>query len=48
MKRKRRPSMSLLGLLHLLREQSGINVWHPAFDKKRRSPIARPIDNMPP
>lgn len=25
-KRKRRPSMSLLGLLHLLWEQSGINV----------------------
>lgn len=37
-KRKRRPSMSLLGLLHLLWEQSGINVWHPAFDKKKRSP----------
>jgi len=30
--------MSLLGLLHLLSEQSGINVWHPAFDKKKRSP----------
>ncbi|WP_346460505.1 DUF1173 family protein [Pantoea agglomerans] len=37
-KRKRRPSMSFLGLLHLLWEQSGINVWHPAFDKKKRSP----------
>ena len=37
-KRKRRPSMSLLGLLHLLWEQSGINVWHPAFDKKKRTP----------
>ncbi|MBW1216267.1 DUF1173 family protein [Pantoea allii] len=37
-KRKRRPSMSLLGLLHLLWEQSGINVCHPAFDKKKRSP----------
>lgn len=33
-KRKRQPSMSLLGLLHLLWEQSGINIWHPAFDKK--------------
>ncbi len=30
--------MSLLGLLHLLWEQSGINVWHPAFDKKKRTP----------
>ncbi|MGC0914855.1 DUF1173 family protein [Pantoea agglomerans] len=38
LKRKRRPSMSLLGLLHLLWEQSGINVWHPAFDKKKRTP----------
>jgi len=37
-KHKRRPSMSLLGLLHLLWEQPGINVWHPAFDKKKRSP----------
>ena len=37
-KRKRRPSMRLLGLLHLLWEQSGINVWHPAFDKKKRTP----------
>ncbi|WP_420704455.1 DUF1173 family protein [Pantoea ananatis] len=37
-KRKRRPSMHLLGLLHLLWEQSGINVWHPAFDKKKRTP----------
>jgi len=34
-KRKRRPSMTLLGLLHLLWEQSGINVWHPAFGKNR-------------
>jgi len=30
--------MSQLGLLHLLWEQSGINVWHPAFDKKKRTP----------
>ena len=37
-KRKRRPSMRLLGLLHLLWEQSDINVWHPAFDKKKRTP----------
>lgn len=37
-KRKRRPAMSLLGLMHLLWEQSGINVWHPAFDKKKRTP----------
>ncbi|WP_262390947.1 DUF1173 domain-containing protein [Pantoea alfalfae] len=36
-KRKRRPSMSLLELLHLLWEQSGINVWHPV-DKKKRTP----------
>lgn len=31
-KRRRQPSMHLLGLLHLLWEQSGINIWHPAFD----------------
>lgn len=37
-KRTRRSSMRLLGLLHLLWEQSGINVWHPAFDKKKRTP----------
>lgn len=37
-KRKRRPSTSLLRLLHLLWEQSDINVWHPAFDKKKRPP----------
>lgn len=37
-RRRRQPSMRLLGLLHLLWEQSGINVWHPAFDKKKRSP----------
>ncbi|MGC1072813.1 DUF1173 family protein [Pantoea agglomerans] len=30
--------MRLLGLLHLLWEQSGINVWHPAFDRKKRYP----------
>nr|WP_264704745.1 DUF1173 domain-containing protein [Erwinia oleae] len=35
-KRRRQPSMRLLGLLHLLWEQSGINVWHPAFDRKKR------------
>ena len=38
-KRKRRPSMSLLGLLHLLWEQSGINVWHP-LSIKRNVPLA--------
>lgn len=37
-KRRRQPSMRLLGLLHLLWEQSGINVWHPAFDRKKRYP----------
>lgn len=37
-RRRRQPSMRLLGLLHLLWEQSGINVWHPSFDKKKRSP----------
>ncbi|KAA6093795.1 DUF1173 domain-containing protein [Pantoea sp. B_9] len=37
-RRRRQPSMRLPGLLHLLWEQSGINVWHPAFDKKKRSP----------
>ncbi len=36
--RRRQPSMRLLGLLHLLWEQSGINVWHPAFDRKKRYP----------
>lgn len=36
-KRKRRPAMSLLGLLHLMWEQSGINVWHPI---KRNAPLA--------
>lgn len=37
-KRHRHPSMKLTGLLHLLWEQSGINFWHPAFDKKKRNP----------
>ncbi|MDU4749001.1 hypothetical protein FHW04_003817 [Pantoea sp. AN62] len=37
-KRRRQPSMRLLGLLHLLWEQSGINVWYPAFDRKKRYP----------
>ncbi|RRW59179.1 DUF1173 family protein, partial [Pantoea dispersa] len=37
-KRRRQPSMRLLGLLHLIWEQSGINVWHPAFDRKKRYP----------
>ncbi|WP_242455723.1 DUF1173 family protein [Pantoea agglomerans] len=30
--------MRLLGLLHLLWELSGINVWHPGFDRKKRYP----------
>lgn len=37
-KQRRQPSMRLLGLLHLLWEQSAINVWHPAFDRKKRYP----------
>lgn len=37
-KRRRQPSMRPLGLLHLLWEQSGINVWYPAFDRKKRYP----------
>lgn len=37
-KRHRQPSMRLLGLLHLLWEQSGINIWHPAFDRRSRNP----------
>ncbi|HBL7007469.1 DUF1173 family protein [Citrobacter sp. RHB35-C17] len=37
-RRRRHPSMQLAGLLHLLWERSGINVWHPAFDKKKRTP----------
>ena len=37
-RRRRQPSMRLLGLLHLLWEQSGINVWYPAFDRKKRYP----------
>lgn len=36
-KRRRHPSMELTGFLHLLWERSGINIWHPAFDKKKRS-----------
>ena len=37
-KQRRQCSMRLLGLLHLLWEQSGINVWHHAFDRKKRYP----------
>lgn len=37
-KRRRQPSMQLLGLLHLLWERAGINVWHPAFDRRSRTP----------
>ncbi|MDE1186171.1 MAG: DUF1173 family protein [Pantoea sp.] len=36
-KRRKQSSMQLTGLLHLLWEQSGINVWHPAFDRKKRN-----------
>ncbi|MFT4273108.1 MAG: DUF1173 family protein [Pantoea sp.] len=31
----RLPSMQLLGLLHFLWEQSGINLWQPVFDRSR-------------
>lgn len=34
----RRPSMSMLGLLHFIWEQAGINVWHPAFTGRRSVP----------
>lgn len=34
----RRPSMSMLGLMHFIWEQAGINVWHPAFSGKRSVP----------
>lgn len=37
-KRRRQPSMKLTGLLHLLWEQAGINLWHPVFDRKKRNP----------
>jgi hypothetical protein len=37
-KQRRQPSMKLTGLLHLLWEQSGINFWHPAFDRRKRNP----------
>lgn len=33
--RRRQPSMQLLGLLHFLWEQSGINLWQPVFDSSR-------------
>ncbi|MCW0345895.1 hypothetical protein NB703_003988 [Pantoea ananatis] len=34
-RRKKRPSMRLLGLLHLMWEQAEINVWYPYFDKRK-------------
>lgn len=47
-KRRQLPSMRLAGLLHLLWEQSGINIWHPAFDKAKRSPdwVSRRLNNL--
>lgn len=32
---KRKPAMQLLGLLHFMWDQAEINVWHPAFERKK-------------
>lgn len=32
---KRKPTMSLLGLLHFLYEQAGVNIWNPIFTKNK-------------